>query len=81
MSEPTLSLLTIDEAAERTGISARTMRHACAKKLVPSTRVGKKSYLIRPADADFFAANRPKSGPKPKAKKGLRKPKKSRKTT
>lgn len=65
--KPLGSLLTIDQAAKLTKVPGRTLRYACHKGLVPSVRVGEKSYLIERNDALFFAKHRPKRGVKPKS--------------
>jgi len=70
------SLLTIPQAAARSGIASRTLRDAAIAGNLPASKLGR-DWLIAPGDLDYFSSNRPRRGPKPKSSKGLRPKKKS----
>lgn len=60
---PSIPLVTLAEAAARTKLSDRTLRHACVRGFIPSVLAGK-TYLVRLSDVLTFAKNRPKPGRK-----------------
>ncbi|MFO0888313.1 MAG: helix-turn-helix domain-containing protein [Isosphaeraceae bacterium] len=64
--------ITVEEAAQRAGVSARMVREHCKNKVIKGTLIGRE-WFIDPESLQEYIDNPPKRGRKPKPAKGNRK--------